>query len=85
MVKKIILTLIKIYQKTCSPDHGVFSFLLKNGSSANRICRFYPTCSEYMYEAVDKMGVKKGLVAGVKRICRCHPFNAGGYDPVKGK
>ncbi len=46
-------------------------------------CRFYPTCSAYMREAVLKKGVWRGVVMGVKRLLRCHPLNPGGYDPVK--
>jgi hypothetical protein len=46
-------------------------------------CRFYPTCSEYMLQAVAKYGVLKGTWLGVKRLGRCHPFHAGGYDPVR--
>lgn len=86
LIKKSILILIKIYQKTVSLDHGIFSFWLKNGSTSlatSKICRFYPTCSEYAYEAVDKFGIKKGLILSIKRVLRCHPFNDGGYDPVK--
>jgi putative membrane protein insertion efficiency factor len=45
-------------------------------------CRFYPTCSEYMLEAVRKYGVLKGTWLGLKRLGRCHPFHEGGYDPV---
>ncbi|MCQ2958027.1 MAG: membrane protein insertion efficiency factor YidD [Candidatus Gastranaerophilales bacterium] len=68
MIKKIILYLINIYQK--------FSKLTP------KCCRFYPTCSQYMKEAIIKYGIIKGGWMGVKRICRCHPWNAGGYDPV---
>lgn len=46
-------------------------------------CRFYPTCSTYAIEAIRKKGIMKGSWMAVKRICRCHPWNPGGYDPVK--
>ncbi|EGF14877.1 alpha-hemolysin like protein [Dialister micraerophilus DSM 19965] len=45
-------------------------------------CRFVPTCSEYAFEAVKKYGALKGSYLAVKRICKCHPFHRGGYDPV---
>ena len=45
-------------------------------------CRFYPTCSEYMILAIRKYGAFKGIYLGLKRLCRCHPFSLGGYDPV---
>uniref|UniRef100_UPI002ED48F88 membrane protein insertion efficiency factor YidD n=1 Tax=Aminipila terrae TaxID=2697030 RepID=UPI002ED48F88 len=46
-------------------------------------CRFYPTCSAYFIQAVEKYGVIKGSFLGIKRILKCHPFNPGGYDPLK--
>jgi putative membrane protein insertion efficiency factor len=45
-------------------------------------CRFYPTCSVYMLEAVEAHGAAKGFWLGLKRVGRCHPFRAGGFDPV---
>lgn len=71
-MKKIILLLIKLYQKYIS------IFLGKN-------CRFYPTCSAYTYEAIEKFGIIKGIFLGIKRIIKCHPFHPGGYDPVPEK
>jgi hypothetical protein len=45
-------------------------------------CRFYPTCSEYAIQALEKYGIFKGLFLSFKRILRCHPLSAGGFDPV---
>ena len=45
-------------------------------------CRFEPTCSVYMCEAIEKKGVVKGFFLGVRRLLKCHPFHKGGYDPV---
>lgn len=45
-------------------------------------CRFYPTCSEYARDAVEKYGTGKGLWLSLLRLLRCHPFSRGGYDPV---
>ncbi|MFZ5562690.1 MAG: membrane protein insertion efficiency factor YidD [Thermodesulfobacteriota bacterium] len=63
------MILIKGYQLVLSPLLGP-------------ACRFYPSCSQYAYEAVSRHGVVKGLFLAAKRIARCHPFHAGGYDPV---
>ena len=46
-------------------------------------CRFYPTCSEYMRDAIAKHGAVRGLWMGVCRLGRCHPFHEGGFDPVR--
>ncbi len=69
MIKKIALCAVRFYQKCISP------MLPKS-------CRFYPTCSQYTYEAIEKYGVNKGIYLGVKRILKCHPFHPGGYDPL---
>jgi len=46
-------------------------------------CRFYPTCSSYMIEALQKKGFLKGVSSGLLRILKCNPFHPGGFDPVK--
>ena len=46
-------------------------------------CRFYPTCSDYMREAVERYGAAKGVWMGLRRLARCHPFQPGGFDPVR--
>lgn len=69
-MKAILIFLIKIYKSSISP-------LFPN------TCRFYPTCSTYTMEAIEKYGAFKGGFMGLKRILRCHPFNKGGFDPVE--
>lgn len=66
---KLISKIIIIYQR--------FSVFLPD------TCRFYPSCSEYMRQAVIKYGIFKGMYLGIFRILRCHPFSKGGYDPLK--
>jgi len=80
VLKKIILKIIRFYQKTLSADHGLFYYFNKFFFLG---CRFQPTCSEYTYQAVDKYGAVKGIYLGSKRILRCHPFSKGGYDPME--
>ncbi|MFH0819411.1 MAG: membrane protein insertion efficiency factor YidD [bacterium] len=76
-LRNFVLRLIRIYQKTLSFDHGWFSFLFPRG-----YCRFYPTCSEYAYQAIEKQGLIKGGFKTLWRVLRCNPFNKkGGYDP----
>ncbi|MFH1536484.1 MAG: membrane protein insertion efficiency factor YidD [Patescibacteria group bacterium] len=74
MFKKTLLYLIKIYQKTISPDHGIFSEITIYK------CKYFPTCSEYTYQAISKYGILKGASKGVFRILRCNPFSKGGVD-----
>ena len=76
--KTVVLKTIRAYQKTFSFDHGIFRQLFPNG-----YCRFYPTCSEYGYQAVEKHGVIKGMLLAFQRVMRCHPWSQGGHDPVK--
>jgi len=68
-MKHLLLALIRIYKYMISPFFG-------------SRCRFFPSCSEYALEAVDKYGAFKGTCLGLKRIFRCHPWNTGGFDPV---
>ena len=75
--KHIILKLIRFYQKTISFDHGIFRKLFPFG-----YCRFYPTCSEYGYQAIDRYGVIRGGLMASWRLLRCNPWNKGGNDPV---
>jgi putative membrane protein insertion efficiency factor len=76
-MKNFFLSLIRFYQKTFSPDHGPYRKKYPHG-----YCRFYPSCSQYAYEAVDRFGILKGAWLGLKRVIRCNPFNSGGNDPV---
>jgi putative membrane protein insertion efficiency factor len=64
----VLIALVRVYQLTLSPIIG-------------QQCRFQPTCSHYMIEAVRKYGAIRGAWKGTLRICRCHPWHPGGYDP----
>jgi uncharacterized protein len=72
VVKKFFLAIIRFYQVVISP--------LKPPS-----CRFYPTCSHYGVEAIQRFGALKGGWLTLKRILKCHPFHPGGLDPVPEK
>ncbi len=72
-MKKVIIFLIKLYKKYIS---NIFHFLGID-------CKFYPTCSEYTMQAIQKYGIIKGIYLGIKRILKCNPFSKGGYDPLK--
>jgi uncharacterized protein len=67
--RKLLMLMIRGYQLGISPMLGAR-------------CRFYPSCSCYAHTAIDRFGVLRGLMLSVRRIARCHPFCAGGYDPV---
>jgi putative membrane protein insertion efficiency factor len=68
-MKTLCIVLIRFYQLFISPLFPP-------------TCRFYPTCSQYAIEAIQKKGVLRGVWLAIKRIVKCHPFHPGGYDPV---
>lgn len=74
LLVRALIALVRFYQMVSHP------FKLGYGC-----CRFTPTCSEYMIEALQCHGPLKGLWLGVRRILRCHPFGSCGYDPVPPK
>jgi hypothetical protein len=78
LFSQILIRIIKLYQKTLSPDHGILKAAKPYGH-----CRFSPTCSEYAITALGKYGIIKGGFMSAWRLLRCNPFNKGGYDPVK--
>ena len=70
-MKRFLIWLVKAYSLLLSPVLG-------------NNCRYYPSCSAYMVEAIERFGAAKGTWMGIKRISRCHPFHEGGFDPVPG-
>ena len=68
-MRKVIIFLVRCYR--CSLGYVLGGH-----------CRFHPTCSQYMIDAVEKYGAARGTWRGIKRICRCHPFGGSGYDPA---
>jgi uncharacterized protein len=69
-MRKVVIATLGFYKRFLSP-------LLPSA------CRYRPTCSEYMIEAVDKYGAGRGVWMGILRLLRCHPFREGGFDPVR--
>ena len=69
MIKRLLLGVLKVYRFAVSPLLG-----------SN--CRFFPSCSEYAGEAIEVHGPLRGTWLSLRRVCRCHPFHPGGYDPV---
>lgn len=67
-MRKVVIFMIQFYRALISPCLGP-------------CCRFIPTCSQYALEAVEKRGALKGCALSLARVCRCHPWNPGGYDP----
>jgi len=69
-MQKALIATLRLYKRFVSP-------------CLPSACRFSPTCSEYMREAVDRYGVLRGIGMGLRRLLRCHPFHVGGFDPVR--
>jgi len=80
-MKKIIILFIKAYQKA----DFLHSQLFKTLFLTDAVCRYSPTCSNYMIGSIERFGVMKGLYLGTRRIIRCHPFAKGGIDRVPSK
>jgi putative membrane protein insertion efficiency factor len=68
-VARILLALVRAYQALLSPFFG-------------GACKFYPSCSHYAYQAIERHGARRGVWLALKRLGRCRPFSQGGYDPV---
>jgi len=68
-MKRFFIMLVKGYSLLISPVLG-------------NNCRYYPTCSSYMVQAIERFGVLRGIWLGTRRLLRCHPFHEGGFDPV---
>lgn len=77
-MKKLVLVAIRIYQQFLNLNNPI----MRTFFGVNGACRFSPTCSDYMYAAVQKHGIITGLTLGSNRIFRCHPWTPGGFDPV---
>lgn len=79
-MRRIVVHLINLYQQTLSPDHG-----WRRAAHPHGFCRYYPSCSEYTKQAIERFGLSAGLWLGLKRLLRCHPWAAAGVDLVPTK
>ena len=70
MISRFVIVMIVFYQKVLSPLIGPS-------------CRFFPSCSSYTIQAIEKYGLGRGVLLGICRIGKCHPWHPGGFDPVK--
>ena len=69
LVRRLMLGLVRLYQLLVAP-------------ALPPVCRFWPTCSQYSYQAIDRYGAVRGIWLSLRRLSRCHPFQPGGYDPI---
>lgn len=72
-MRRVFIGILNFYQKRISPLLG----------SMGVHCKYYPSCSEYMRQAIEKYGCFKGIFLGIIRLLKCNPFSKGGYDPLK--
>ena len=79
-LKTYLVKFINFYQKNLSPDQG---FLRRSGLVKKKVCVFYPTCSEYSKQAIEKYGALKGMKLSFLRILRCYPWQKDHMDPLK--
>lgn len=77
LLVEALIFFLSAYQRTFSPDHGFLNYCY-----GTRRCRFFPSCSDYAKGSLRQYGLLRGLMSSFKRIARCNPWNAGGYDPV---
>lgn len=76
-MKRILIKIIELYQRTLSPDTGWFKYKHPAG-----YCKYSPNCSEYCKQSIKKHGALKGIPRGIYRILRCNPWSKGGADPA---
>lgn len=78
IMKKLLQLLIRLYQKTLSPDHSWLRFAFPGG-----FCRYAPSCSTYAHEAIGRYGIFYGSLKALWRVLRCNPWSKGGIDPLQ--